>query len=121
MPPYFFYFVLIITTTTIICTQKLTNVDIERKRWLEYKTEHEQAGNNLREFQKSFRKEILVPIGSKALMPGHLYHTNEILVSMYQGLFVKCSADKALAVCEHRIGEANKRIDDLNVEDKMFR
>lgn len=101
--------------------QKLANVDSERKRWLEYKTEHEQAGTNLREFQKSFRKEILVPIGSKALMPGHLYHTNEILVSMYHGLFVKCSADKALSVCEHRIDEANKRIDALNVEDKMYR
>lgn len=101
--------------------QKLANVDSERKRWLEYKTEHEQAGDNLREFPKSFRKEILVPIGSKALIPGHLYHTNEIFVSMYNGLFAKCSADTALSVCEHRINEANKRIDALNVEHKMYR
>lgn len=110
-----------ITTTKTNLPQKLANVDNKRKRWLEHKTEHEQAGNNLREFQKSFRKEILVPIGSKALMPGHLYHTNEILVSMYRGLFVKCSADKALNVCEHRIDQANKRIDALNVEHKMYR
>lgn len=101
--------------------QKLSHVDGERNRWLQYKEEHEQASSNLRDFQQSFRKEILVPIGSKALMPGHLYHTNEIFVGMYRGLFVKCSADKALSVCEHRLGEANKHIDALNVEHKMYK
>lgn len=101
--------------------QKLSHVDGERKRWIQYKEEHEQASDNLREFQKSFHKEIMVPIGSKALIPGHLYHTNEIFVSMYQGLFVKCSTDKALTVCEHRLGEANKWIEALNAEHKMYK
>lgn len=96
-------------------------MDNERNKWLQYKEEHVQAANNLREFQKSFRKDILVPIGSKALMPGQLYHTNEIFVGMYRGLFVKCSADKAIAVCEHRLGEANKRLDALDVEHKMYK
>lgn len=97
------------------------NVESERKRWLQYQEDHVQAGNNLREFQKSFRKEILVPIGTKALMPGHLYHTNEVFVGMYSGLFVKCSADKALRVCEHRLNQANERIDALSVEHKMYK
>lgn len=93
----------------------------ERNRWLQYKADHEKAKENLHDFQKSFRKEILVPIGSKAMMPGTLYHTNEVLVSMYSELFVKCSADKALAVCEHRLKEAQKRLEALNVEYKMYK
>lgn len=101
--------------------QKLAHVTEERNRWLQYQTDHEKAGENLREFQKSFRKDILVPIGSKALMPGTLYHTNEIFVGMYRGLFVKCSADKAMAVCQHRLNEAHKRLDALDVEYRMYK
>lgn len=101
--------------------QKLAHVTQERNRWLQHQTDHEKAQENLRDFQKSFRKEILVPIGSKALMPGTLYHTNEVLVSMYSDLFVKCSADKALAVCKHRLKEAQKRLEALNIEYKMYK
>lgn len=79
------------------------------------------AERNLLEFEKSYRKEILVPIGSKALMPGQLYHTNEIFVGMYRGLFVKCSTDKALRVCKHRLNEAEKHIRALDAEYKMYK
>lgn len=99
----------------------MAHVTQERNRWLQYRTDHEKAKENLHDFQKSFRKEILVPIGSKGLMPGTLYHTNEVLVSMYSDFFVKCSADKALAVCEHRLKEAQKRLEALNVEYKMYK
>lgn len=79
------------------------------------------AQQNLLEFEKSYRREILVPIGSKALMPGQLYHTNEIFVGMYRGLFVKCSTDKALLVCKHRLNEAEKHIQALDAEYKMYK
>lgn len=103
------------------CFQKLANVDAERKKWVQYREEHLQAASNLRDFQKSYRKDILVPIGPKALIPGHLYHTNEVLVGMYRGMFVNCSTDKALLVCEHRLGEAAKRLDALDTEQQMYR
>lgn len=75
----------------------------------------------MRDFEKSYRKDIMVPIGAKALMPGTLYHTNEVFVAMYSGLFVKCSADKALLVCQHRLKQADKRLELLDVEYKMYK
>lgn len=97
------------------------SVDVERKKWQQYKEEHINAERNLREFEKSYRKDILVPIGARALMPGTLYHTNEVFVAMYSGLFVKCSTDKALLVCQNRLKEADRRLELLDVEYKMYK
>lgn len=72
-------------------------------------------------FRESLRKEILVPVGSKALIPGELYHTNEILVGMYSGLLVKCSSFKAAELCHHRLKRAKERLDALEAESKMYK
>ncbi|XP_031625812.1 unconventional prefoldin RPB5 interactor-like protein [Contarinia nasturtii] len=101
--------------------EKLSRADCERNKWLQYKEEHNQAADNLREFQKSLCINVLVPIGAKAFMPGQLYHTNEIFVGTYRGLFIKCSTDKALAVCQHRLDEADKKLASFNIEYQMYK
>jgi unconventional prefoldin RPB5 interactor 1 len=45
----------------------------------------------------------MVPIGSKALMRGKMVHTNEILVCLGDGWFVKRSAKEAAEICDRRI------------------
>lgn len=72
-------------------------------------------------FRESLQKDILVPIGSKALMPGKLYHTNEIFVGMYSGLFVKCSSQNAIELCQHRLKKSKERLDALDTEYKMYK
>ena len=63
----------------------------------------------------------MVPVGSKALIPGQLYHTNEILVSHSSTYYTKCTSHKALEICQHRIDIANKRLDALQTEAEMYR
>lgn len=101
--------------------QKLVIIDEERGRWQQYTNDYLQAGENLLGFRESLQRDVLVPIGSKALMPGKLYHTNEILVGMYGSLFVKCSAQKAMELCHHRLRKAKERMDALDAEYKKYR
>lgn len=93
---------------------------MDRERWEKYQEEHRQAERNLTEFPKSFEVDVLVPIGTKALMPGKLYHTNEVFVGHYTGLFTKCSAYKALEICKHRLQTSQKTRDGIDAEWQMF-
>lgn len=45
----------------------------------------------------------MVPIGKKALMKGKIVHTNEIMVCLGDGYFVKYSAPQAIELCNRRI------------------
>lgn len=101
--------------------QKLENITVEKLRWKKYEDDYKSAEVNLSSFRESLQKEILVPIGSKALMPGHLYHTNEILVGMYSGLLTKCSSYKAIELCNHRLRKAKEHIHALDAEHKMYK
>lgn len=106
---------------SLMLLQKLTHIDEERGRWQQYANEYIQAEQNLIGFRESLQKDILVPIGSKALIPGKLYHTNEIFVGMYSGLFVKCSSHKAVELCQHRLKNAKDRLVALDAEHKMYK
>lgn len=99
----------------------MADVSAERDKWLQYQKEHKNARKNLRFFEKAFRKDVLVPIGTKAFMPGTLYHTNEVFCSLYDGLFVRCSTDKALLLCQHRLKEAENRLKLIEVEYNMYK
>ncbi|CAD7014861.1 unnamed protein product [Ceratitis capitata] len=62
----------------------------------------------------------MVPIGRKAYMPGHLIHTNEVLVGHYQNYFSKCSAHKAKEICEYRIKMAEDHLEKLKTERDLW-
>ncbi len=93
----------------------------ETVRWTQYKEQHETAKANIKEFQKSLEVDIMVPIGSKALMPGRLYHTNEIVVSHSGTYYSKCSAHKALEICQNRLNVAASRLEALEAEANLHR
>lgn len=79
------------------------------------------AKANIEEFKKSLEVEIMVPIGSKALMPGRLYHTNEIVVSHSGTYYSHCSAHKALEICQNRLNTAAGRLKALEDEATLHR
>lgn len=93
----------------------------ETEKWTTYKTEHVELNKNLKDYQKKLEVDVMVPIGGKALMPGKLYHTNEILVSHYQGVFSNVSTDKALEISNHRIKLAETHLKSLEVEKDMYK
>lgn len=99
----------------------MTRNTVETEKWTTYKKEHVELNKNLKEYEKKLEIDVMVPIGTKALMPGKLYHTNEILVSHYQGVFSNVSTDKALEISNHRIKLAETHLKSLDVEKDMYK
>lgn len=93
----------------------------EKTRWTTYKEDHVQAETNIRTFQKSLEVDIMVPIGSKALMPGKLYHTGEVFVSHSSSIYSNCTAHQAIEICKHRLAVAQQRLTALDTEHDMYR
>lgn len=92
----------------------------ETKRWEAYKKEHIDAEQNLKEFEKKIEIDVMVPIGPKAFMPGVIYHTNEVLVSHFQGHFSKVSTHQALELVNRRLKMSDDRLQSLEKEQMLY-
>lgn len=92
----------------------------ETSKWEFYKSEQESARSNINEFVKKCEIDVMVPIGTKALMKGTLYHTNEILANHFQGYFSKVSSHKALEIISYRIKSANDRLKAYETEHNLY-
>lgn len=86
----------------------------------EYKDDLLMASRNLQTFQNRLKVDVLVPLGSHALMPGYLYHTNEVLIGKPSGIFIEATTSQALDIVNRRINVANQRLKDLEVESGFF-
>lgn len=71
--------------------------------WTKIKGDYESLISHLDVLPNEVSKMVMVPIGSKALMKGKIVHTNEILVFLGDGWFVKQSAKEAIEICKRRI------------------
>ncbi|XP_017015321.2 unconventional prefoldin RPB5 interactor-like protein [Drosophila takahashii] len=92
----------------------------ETERWQAFKRDNESTIRNLDLFAQKLSVEVMVPIGRKALMPGELIHTNELLVGHYEGYFSACSAHKAKEICRHRLRLAEEQLKKLEVESDLW-
>ncbi|EDV37785.1 uncharacterized protein Dana_GF13629 [Drosophila ananassae] len=100
--------------------QALENNAAETERWQAFKSDNESAIRNLEMFVRKLSVEVMVPIGKKALMPGELIHTNELLVGHYEGYFSQCSAHKAQEICRHRLKIADEQLKKLKTESDLW-
>ncbi|XP_028160982.1 unconventional prefoldin RPB5 interactor-like protein [Ostrinia furnacalis] len=62
---------------------------------------------------------ILVPVGNRILFRGELKHTNEVTVAMGANYFAKCSIAQAEILKQHRIKDAQSKVD-LYRKEKDF-
>ncbi|XP_023295221.2 unconventional prefoldin RPB5 interactor-like protein [Lucilia cuprina] len=92
----------------------------ETQRWQNYLKENETAIENMAMFGKRLTVDVMVPVGKKAFMPGHLLHTNEVLVGHYQGYFSKCTTFKAKEICDLRIKMAKEHLKKLQTEADLW-
>ena len=60
--------------------------------------------------------KVMVPMTSKAFMPGTLVHTNEILVLLGDNWFVETSAKNAAAIAQRRVKTCDDILDNLQKE-----
>ncbi|XP_076040181.1 unconventional prefoldin RPB5 interactor isoform X2 [Oratosquilla oratoria] len=61
----------------------------------------------------------MVPIGKRAFMPGHLVHTNEVLVLLGDNWFAERSAKQAVEIVGRRIKDCHQKTEDLLKIKKM--
>lgn len=114
------YFSYILYGNHYFCPKALSRNTAEHERWTQYLQDHQQAIESLEHFRKSIETDIMVPVGSKALIPGKLYHTNEILLSHSSQVYSKCTSHQAQQVCLHRIGVAKQRLEDFATERELY-
>ncbi|XP_055626407.1 unconventional prefoldin RPB5 interactor-like protein [Toxorhynchites rutilus septentrionalis] len=92
----------------------------ETERWNAYRKEHQNVKEHLSMYQKQLKVQILIPIGSKAFLPGHLYHTGEVMASHGCGYFSDCSTEEANLLIDHRIAVAEKMLQRYDNERELF-
>ncbi|KAJ3044245.1 uri1, prefoldin-like chaperone [Rhizophlyctis rosea] len=105
----------------------LANTETELRTWQKFDKDYATLSDFLIETIKSVRKQIMVPIGDLAFMPGEIVHTNEVTVLLGDNWFVECSADHAVGIVERRrdytkqkIDELEKQLSDLQVRQKLI-
>ena len=83
--------------------QALQKNEYATKHWMKLREEHVSVRSHLCTLPDKLSYDVMVPVGSKALMRGKMVHTNEILVCLGDGWFVKRSAKEAAEICDRRI------------------
>ncbi|XP_055614354.1 unconventional prefoldin RPB5 interactor-like protein [Uranotaenia lowii] len=92
----------------------------ESERWTNYRKEHADLRTNLEMYQQLTKVDVLIPLGSKAFIPGQLYHTGELFASHGCGYFSHCSVKQANQIIEHRIRKADEMICKFQQEKDLF-
>lgn len=73
----------------------------------QFKKELEDVRLNLELNQKHLYQNVMIPVGSKALLKGKLVHTNEVTINIGDKWFVKKSATGAIETCDRMIESNN--------------
>ncbi|XP_058124708.1 unconventional prefoldin RPB5 interactor-like protein [Anopheles ziemanni] len=92
----------------------------ETQRWSAYRQEHLDLKENLKMYQKTPRADILIPMGTKALLPGQLYHTGEVLVSHGGGYFTECTSEQARSIADRRVQLADEMLQKYDRERTLY-
>ncbi|KAM3184837.1 hypothetical protein ACTXT7_007560 [Hymenolepis weldensis] len=85
-------------------------------------TEYEELRGRLEEMSKCFSKDALIPFSPKALIPGRLVHTNEVLVYLggHSEHFCEVSTHQALKIIDMRIERIQEAIKKLEEQRKLL-
>ncbi|KAG5306458.1 RMP protein, partial [Acromyrmex insinuator] len=103
-----------------VLVQKLEQNEKRIKAITDYKKGHKKVIEGLEAYPLSLSESCMVPIGKLAFMKGKLTHTNEILVYLGEGYFVKYSASQAIALCNRRIAWADEMLKSLETERNLY-
>ncbi|KAL0901957.1 hypothetical protein ABMA27_007100 [Loxostege sticticalis] len=92
-----------------IYSKSVTENERNLRFWEDYLNNLKSLDFN--KFAEKLTVPILVPIGSRILFRGELKHTNEITVAMGADYFAKCSIAQAEILRQHRIKDAQAKVD----------
>lgn len=97
--------------------QRLELVEKEYNQLTKFKDDYLHLQKRLRTLPDKTSHEVMVPIGPLAFMPGHLIHTNEILVLLGDNWFAERSAKEATEIVKRRVKDCNEKIE--SAENQM--
>jgi prefoldin subunit 5 len=61
----------------------------QKKQLEKYRSEYETLESTLKTLPSKIKHTVMVPLGTMGMMPGHIYHTNEVLVLLGENYFAK--------------------------------
>lgn len=83
--------------------QALQENEASVSTWIGYKKELDEVKHNLKKYSEKLTVPIMIPLCSKAMIPGKLVHTNQVLVGLGDNWFSKVSTKSALEHCDRKI------------------
>jgi unconventional prefoldin RPB5 interactor 1 len=82
----------------------------EIERLEHFQKEHFKVAELLKQREQKISEKVMVPLSQLAFIPGEIYNTNQVLVSMGDNWFVEQSCQSASQVIERRQLFLNERI-----------
>ncbi|KAG5678302.1 hypothetical protein PVAND_007989 [Polypedilum vanderplanki] len=101
--------------------EALTQNEIDQKKWISFKNKVSETRETINTFLKSYKLDILVPIGRKAFIRGQLQHTNDILMAHNSSYFSLMSNSQANEILNMRTNACNERIKAIEKERDLFK
>ncbi|KAL7047830.1 hypothetical protein ACKWTF_003112 [Chironomus riparius] len=96
------------------------NAESEEK-WKNYKDTVGETRKTVNTFLKSYKMEVMVPLGKKAFVRGTLQHTNDVLVSHSSNYFSAVSNCQANEILKRRNIVCEQKLKELDIEENLFR
>ncbi|XP_022189382.2 unconventional prefoldin RPB5 interactor-like protein [Nilaparvata lugens] len=100
--------------------EALARNEAQEEKWRAYSAENEDLCSRLLTLRDKLKHDVMVPVGRKALFRGQLVHTNEIMVCLGDGWFVKKSAAEAVDVCRRKMKECDEMLERLRKERELL-
>ena len=86
------------------------------RQMLEHRAEYARVKGRLEGLSDNMTHKVMVPMTSKAFMPGTLMHTNEVMVLLGDNWFIQTSAKKAAEIADRRIKKCDDILENLEKE-----
>ncbi|XP_042232949.1 unconventional prefoldin RPB5 interactor 1-like isoform X1 [Homarus americanus] len=90
--------------------ERLRIIEEELTKLQKFQKDYEQLLKRLQTLPDKTTHEVMVPFGKLAFMPGHLVHTNEILVLLGDNWFADRSAKQASDIVRRRLKDCDEKI-----------
>ncbi|XP_070509683.1 unconventional prefoldin RPB5 interactor-like protein [Chironomus tepperi] len=94
---------------------------INEGKWKDYKQTVGETRKTVNTFVKSYKMEVMVPLGKKAFVRGTLQHTNDVLVSHSSNYFSAVSNYQANEILQRRNKICEQKLKELDAEKDLFR
>lgn len=88
--------------------------------WKTHQTDYETLQNQLKSLLEETSRDVMVPFGICAFMPGKIIHTNEISVLLGDNWFVERSSLQSSEIASRRLKYCNDMLEKFEDEKKLY-